>query len=33
MPTIMEGYLDAPVFSLVSDVAAELGVRSFVIGG
>ena len=33
MPTITEGYLDAPVFRLVSDVAAELGVRAFVIGG
>ena len=33
MPTITEGYLDAPVFQLVSDVAAELGVRAFVIGG
>ena len=33
MPTITEGYLDAPVFKLVSDVAAELGVRAFVIGG
>ena len=33
MQTITEGYLDAPVFALVSDVAAELGVRAFVIGG
>ena len=33
MPTITEGYLDAPVFKLVSDVAAEQGVRAFVIGG
>ena len=33
MPTITEGFLDAPVFKLVSDVAAELGVRAFVIGG
>ena len=33
MPTITSGYLDAPVFQLVSDVAAELGVRAFVIGG
>ena len=33
MPTITEGYLDAPVVRLVSDVAAELGVRAFVIGG
>ena len=33
MPTITQGYLDAPVFKLVSDVAGELGVRAFVIGG
>jgi tRNA nucleotidyltransferase/poly(A) polymerase len=33
MPTITSGYLDAPVFQLVSDVAAEMGVRAFVIGG
>ena len=33
MPTITEGYLDAPVFSLVSDTAAEMGVKAFVIGG
>ena len=33
MSTITEGYLDAPVFKLVSDVAADLGVRAFVIGG
>ena len=33
MSTITEGYLDAPVFKLVSDVAGELGVRAFVIGG
>ena len=33
MSTITEGYLDAPVFKLVSDVADELGVRAFVIGG
>ena len=33
MSTITEGYLDAPVFGLVSDVAADLGVRAFVIGG
>ena len=31
--TITEGYLDHPVFKLVSDTAAELGVRAFVIGG
>lgn len=33
MPTITQGFLDAPVFSLVSGVAAERGVRAFVIGG
>ena len=33
MQTIAEGYLDAPVFRLVSRVAAGLGVRAFVIGG
>ena len=33
MSTITQGYLDAPVFQLVSDVAAEEGVRAFVIGG
>ena len=33
MSTITSGYLDAPVFKLVSDVAAEQGVRAFVIGG
>ena len=31
--TITEGYLDHPVFRLVSDVAEGLGVRAFVIGG
>ena len=31
--TITEGYLDHPVFKLVSDTARELGVRAFVIGG
>ena len=31
--TITNGFLDAPVFKLVSDVASELGVRAFVIGG
>ena len=31
--TITQGFLDAPVFGLVSDVAARLGVRVFVIGG
>ena len=33
MSTITSGYLDAPVFKLVSDVAAEQGVRAFAIGG
>ena len=33
MQTIAQGYLDAPVFSLVGKVAAEMGVRAFVIGG
>ena len=31
--TITQGYLDHPVFKLVSDTAGELGVRAFVIGG
>ena len=31
--TITEGYLDSPVFKMVSDAARELGVRAFVIGG
>ena len=33
MPTITEGYLEHPVFKLVSETARELGVRAFVIGG
>ena len=33
MSTITEGYLEQPVFRIVSDTAAELGVRAFVIGG
>ena len=33
MPTITTGYLDAPVFGIISETAAELGVRAFVIGG
>ena len=33
MQTITEGYLDAPVFRIVSEVAEKLGVRAFVIGG
>ena len=31
--TITEGFLDNPVFKLVSDTAKEMGVRAFVIGG
>ena len=31
--TITEGYLEHPVFHLVSETARELGVRAFVIGG
>ena len=31
--TRTEGYLDHPVFGMVSETAAELGVRAFVIGG
>ena len=31
--TITEGYLEHPVFRLVSETAAEQGVRAFVIGG
>ena len=31
--TITEGYLENPVFGLVSETAGELGVRAFVIGG
>ena len=33
MPTIMSQFLDRPVFKLVGEVAAERGVRAFVIGG
>lgn len=33
MGTITNGFLDSPVFRLVSDVAGEKGVRAFVIGG
>ena len=33
MPTITQGFLDHKIFSIVSDVAARLGVRAFVIGG
>ena len=31
--TITQGFLDHKIFSIVSDVAKELGVRAFVIGG
>ena len=31
--TVMEGFLEHPVFGLISDVAAEQNVRAFVIGG
>ena len=31
--TITQGFLDHKIFSIVSEVAAELGVRAFVIGG
>ncbi|MCR5570991.1 MAG: CCA tRNA nucleotidyltransferase [Bacteroidales bacterium] len=33
MQTITEGYLDRPVFRIVSETAREMGVRAFVIGG
>ena len=33
MPTITQGFLDDPVFEIVSHVAEEMGVRAFVIGG
>ena len=33
MPTITQGYLDHPIFAIVSQTAQELGVRAFVIGG
>ncbi len=33
MSTITEGFLDNRIFSIVSEVAAEKGVRAFVIGG
>ena len=33
MATITSGFLDHPVFSLVSEVAGKTGVRAFVIGG
>lgn len=31
--TITQGFLDRPIFGIVSGVAAEMGVRAFVIGG
>ena len=31
--TITQGYLDHKIFSIVSEAAAEMGVRAFVIGG
>ena len=31
--TITQGYLEHPIFGIVSETAAELGVRAFVIGG
>lgn len=31
--TILEGYLNYPIFGIVSDVAESMGVRAFVIGG
>lgn len=33
MSTITTGFLDRPIFKIVSEVAAETGVRAFVIGG
>ena len=33
MSTITQGFLDHKIFSIVSEVAAEQGVRAFVIGG
>jgi poly(A) polymerase len=33
MPTITTGFLDKPIFGIVSNVAAERGVKAFVIGG
>ena len=33
MSTITQGFLDHKIFSIVSEVAEELGVRAFVIGG
>lgn len=33
MPTITSGFLDKEIFSIISDVAEDNGVRAFVIGG
>ena len=33
MTTLTEGFLDGKIFSIVSDTAAEMGVRAFAIGG
>ena len=33
MPTFATQYLDKPIFKIISDVAAERGVRAFAIGG
>ena len=33
MPTITTGFLEKPIFRIVSDVADERGVKAFVIGG
>ena len=33
MPTITDQFLDRPIFRIVSEIAADLGVRAFVIGG
>ena len=32
-PTITQGFLEHEIFGIVSDVAASMGVRAFVIGG
>ena len=32
-PTIIQGFLDHEIFKIVSDVAAQMGVRAFAIGG
>ena len=33
MPTITTGFLDRPIFKIVSEVASDAGVKAFVIGG